>query len=267
VSRYNQDKVEAMLPPVSDEHFGFNNEARFWVGRVATKSVVDAPGIHDSLLQFRGNVYVRECGFLPENSLDSKGRESDSDDLRSLLFSAVEKYTDDGETGARVVGSSRIIMKDSDQILPIENYFPEVFKKFPAEGNISSEISRYIARHPNKFVQGLVSLALVRAMFNVCIQEGIENAYAMLEEKPLNKLRRTGIEANDIGSSKYIAELKGVIQPVVFRPFELVNTLYAESADVDQPLTASQIFFQFDQNKDGHGFYNEDLMRKDHDIS
>ena len=158
-------------------------------------------------------------------------------------------------------------MKDSDQILPIENYFPEVFKKFPAEGNISSEISRYIARHPNKFVQGLVSLALVRAMFNVCIQEGIENAYAMLEEKPLNKLRRTGIEANDIGSSKYIAELKGVIQPVVFRPFELVNTLYAESADVDQPLTTSQIFFQFDQNKDGHGFYNEDLMRKDHDIS
>ncbi len=247
--------IETMLPEVDGSVFGNSSNASFWVGGVAARSLVTAPDCYEPLLKFRGNIYVHECGYLPLESLDEEGRELDRDDARSFLFAAIEN----SEDVPRVVGSARLISKDSErEQLPVEDYFPEIFDQQPIKEGESSEVSRYIARHPNKFVQGMVSIALVRAMIHACTENNFQNAYAMLEDGLLQKLTQSGIEAEQLGNPKYVDDLKGVLYPVVFKPFNLIDSLISES---ESAPTASQLFFKFDQNRNGQGFYEQDLLR------
>lgn len=248
---------------IDPSFFNGHESARFWIGRVATGNVVTQLELYNPLLKFRGDVYVNELNYLRADSLDAYGREMDEDDKRSVLFAAVENSTlpvngNSFSSDPRIVGSARLIVKESyDDPLPVERYFPEAFKLNVAEPGKSAEVSRYIARHSDKMKQHAIALALVRAMTHHCVEDGFEDAYAVVE-KPLEQmLNFVGIETERLGEPKFIEELNGELHPLLIKPREVLKFAAQDSEET----ALIRGFFQHENGDSGEGFYPETLMR------
>lgn len=242
------------MATVSPEVLNFNQQenifnqhegASFWIGRVSVGNLVTQPQLYNPLLKFRGQVYVNELGFVGTENLDKLGRESDSDDNRSALFAAVENQgIYEHQYEPKIIGSARLIVKDkTDNPLPIENHFPEIFSEKSAIVEKSAEASRYISRHPVKKIQRNISFLMISSLVGHSVENDIENVYAMMEKPLIKALGSVGLPMHTIGKPKQIDELNGELYPVLFHPFEIAEKLENEN-DVDASRLRKYVFYE-----------------------
>ena len=248
---YNYDERLGVSVPA--EIFANHADSAFWVGKVAMGSTVIKPVYYDGLSRLRAKVYVDEMHFLTTEHLDTFGRESDQDDARSAHFAVIENGSIDNHETARVVGSARMILKETqDKPLPIEIYFPEVFENNPLD-NGSLEISRFIARHEDRQMQHTIALALMRTMAHYSEGLNAESAYCIIEDPLLKLLMSVGIPTEVLGDSKDIEEYGGVLYPVKINSF--IDSIRRDKV----ANIALKRFFKEDTPIQGVGFYPKSL--------
>lgn len=235
----------------------FNGQPEnFWVGRIATASKKDRRNIFESAAIFRGGVYLN-LGYVSPEQVDELGREIDSDDSRSIHFSAIERIPGVNPNNSRIIGTSRLILKDSaHNRLPIEKYFPEIFKDLPAAvGTV--EVSRLIAHHEDGRIQHRTALSLIRAMTHFSINRGIKADYCMVEEPLLRFLNSQAIPTEVIGKPKEITEQGGILFPVKIEPGKVIENV--SSSDLGK--TALKKFFLNGSKNGGEGHYDESFIK------
>ncbi len=250
------DLTFEVCPRTSADVFNDRPEANFWLGRVASLGEVEMPEYYDTLLRFRGNVYVHELGFLDETHIDDVGRESDNYDERSIHFAVIENATEDRDF-ARMVGSLRLITKvNEEDIYPIEGYFPEVFER-PIDTN-TAEVSRFIARYPEDpdFTQHMISLSLIRAATLYAVAEGVESYYCVIEKPLMRLLGKIGIPLEVIGEPKDVEEQGGFLYPVKIYSQQIMDSV---STDKTGNLMLHNFFEQESLNR-GEGFYDSSFI-------
>ncbi len=243
---------------VSAEVFSGHEDAVFWLGHVATGDNIIDQNYYNGLMRFRGNVYVRELHFLTESQLDSKGREIDEDDIRSVEFVVLEKDKSEDGVLAEVVGSTRLIMKSDDKKkLPIEHYFPEVFTDEPASKG-TGEVSRFIARHHDKATQSALSLSLIRTAVLYSMKNGIDTQYFMIEEPLVRLFNAMRIPLDLMGESKYVPEYEGILYPARVHPKEIFDKITSiETGSIALKLKAH---FETAASETGEGYYDASLQ-------
>lgn len=256
--------------------FESHPNAAFWIGRVATmgSAVENMQDYYDGLLEFRANVYIHELGFIQafdvdgtpaenENGtlvLDEFGRETDDDDERSVSFTTIEHTgigTDD--EAARIVGSGRLIVKyGASKELPIERYFPELFKDNPLPDD-AAEISRFIARHDGQdtYAQHKIALGVMRAMTHYGIENDIHESYCIVEKPLLRLLNFMGFPITVMGEPKDIPEYNGVLYPVKLEPFKIMESI---GKDKTGTIHLREFFGNPDGNIGNGAFYTDTLM-------
>lgn len=242
-------------PRVSVEQFAEHPEAAFWIGKTAVGGLVVNDEFFAGLAQFRANVYVHKLGFLPEDTLDEQGRELDADDYRSLNVAVVEQFDTDEGKAARIVGSGRLIRKDTEEnVLPVEHYFPEIF----TDGAIpvgDVEVSRFISQHPDRMTQHKVALAIIRAMtFNALEQKA--ETYCLIEKPLVGLLQFIGIPLELLAEAKDVPEYGGVLYPVRIKPQDVLDSVTSDKSGA----IGLQEFFNRESNSLGEGFYPETLV-------
>lgn len=241
--------------PVSPEIFENHQDAIFWIGRVATGREVNMPNYYDGLSRLRAKVYVDEMHFLTKEHLDTFGRESDVDDARSVHIAVIENTSDEENKSARVVGSGRLILKNNyEDTLPIESYFPEIFKDKPIESG-SVEVSRFIARHEDRKTQHTIALALIRTMTHISVGADVKADYCIIEKPLYDLLSNIGIPVEQLGESKDITEYGGTLYPVKINPYEILDSL---KEDVIGNVVLKR-FFKEESSNLGEGYYPKSL--------
>lgn len=228
----------------------------YWVSRISGAENIDRDKIFEASARLRGNVYLNLHYVSPEQ-VDEKGREIDRDDLRSIHFSVLERAENGSGERSRVIGTSRLILKDSEHNkLPIEKYFPELFESSPAAlGTV--EVSRLISQHENPRIQHLTAMALIRAMTHFSIDRNIGADYCMVEEGLLRFLNSQAIPTEILGQPKEVEEQGGVLYPVKIEPAKvLINVTSSELGK-----TALKQFFLNGIANLGEDYYEEGFLR------
>lgn len=246
-------KAESYIPTVETAVFDELPDAHFWVGKVALPGEVLLNDEYTAARQLRANIYIDKEGFLDEESRMADGGEMDVDDDRSIQFAVIENIGD----RKRVVGTSRLIVKrSSDDLLPVEQLFPEAFENSPAPIG-SSEASRFIAQHPNKMTKHLISLSEIRAMDLEALAHGYEPIYAVIEEKLGKMFEFIGIPFDQMTELKYLEEYSTPNMAVEIDPRRVAEEI---KRDLTGELLLSQ-FFQDALVSLGLGYYDESLQK------
>ena len=236
----------------SNDIFRNHPEAAFWVGRVASLGIVppEMTEYMDALGRLRARVYVDECRFLGDDSIDALGREIDKYDERSVHFAVVENANEDSRS-SRMIGSLRLITKkEPEEKYPIEEYFPEVFGA--PVGVSSAEVSRFISRYPeDKFTKHVVSLSLIRAALLHAAYENIEDYYCIIEEPLFKLLGKIGISMELMGDSKLIPEQGGVLLPIKIDPLKAIKSVTTDKTG----NILLEDFFKDEFDNNGLGYY------------
>ena len=258
-----EQSPELLVPfptvPVSPEVFESHPEAAFWIGKIATLAVkgIDPTGYQDALARFRGNVYVHERGFLQKDALDEFGREFDEYDTRSVHFAVIENETEINQT-SRLVGSIRLVTKETtDDKLPIEKYFPELFEENPIDTNCV-EVSRFISCYPEdkQFMQHVIALALIRAVTLYGVKEGIEDQYCVIEKPLYRSLHHIGIPLEVLGEPKDVPEQGGILYPIKISSQGCLDSVkYDKNKNI-----MLQDFFRQELGSGGEGYYPAGLV-------
>jgi N-acyl-L-homoserine lactone synthetase len=236
---------------VSPEIFNKNPDSIYWIGKVAMGNIIEKPEYYEGIAKFRAKVYVDDLKFLSKDHKDQFGREFDQDDIRSVQFAVVENETASNKNQARIVGSSRVIIKgDQTQPLPIEKYFPELFNNNPLD-DTAVEISRFIARHEDKKVQHTISLALIRAMTHYTVNTKASADYCMIEVPLMKLLTSIGIPLTQLGEEKQIDEYGGSLFPVVISPYNVLDSVKTDKTG----KIMLRKFFEVETINQGEGFY------------
>lgn len=254
IARSNPESQIGTIVPA--ELFVNNSDAQFWLGTVATGNVMHIPEpYYDGLMRFRGSVYVDELRFLGRNSLDSKGREIDEYDDHSVEIAVIEHDPISSDT-AEVVGSTRLILKsEADQELPIEHYFPELFSDGPLSVG-SVEVSRFIARHPEKEKQHSIMKALLRTITLHSVENDVDSLYFMIEKPLVTLFKYLHIPMELIGEPKNVPELNGVLYPIRSDPRKMLSLVMSG----EETRGDFKKYFEGSASKTGEGYYPESLI-------
>ena len=253
-------KADLLAAPVRREVFQEHPEAAFYIGIIATPGVIEDPSIYVATSKFRAGVYIDEMGFLGQESRGKHGGETDADDNRSVHFAVVENMGP--EVPARVIGCSRLIMKDSvdaGSLLPVEHHFPEVFEEDPAPIG-SSEGSRLIARHRSKAVQGMVALGLIRAMTAYAVENSREPVYAIVEKHLARMFGAMNLPFDELSEPKWLPEYNTPNMPLVIYPDQIIGSIRPEQ-HVTEERGMDQFFAGIDSHH-GIGFFDRTLMKE-----
>lgn len=251
----NEISLRELLPTVNTEVFTDHADADFYVGKVAMNgSGVSMPNEFLALRQLRANIYIDQMGFLGPDMREVDGGESDVDDHRSAHFAVIENHKDLNQQ--RLVGGSRLIIKrDKDDRLPIENFFPEIFDNDPAQAG-SVEASRFIARHPDKITQHMISFAGIRAMDMQALELQSPYVYAVIE-KPLAKLfKLIQLPFEQLSAPKPLNEYSGT-QNMAIR-IDPKEVLYSAQHETGKQVLSD--FFKNAVESLGLGYYDKSLM-------
>lgn len=178
-------------------------EPSYNVGIIAVMGTEFDSLLYHQALQLRADVYISEKGYLSDASRNNKGEESDEDDARSTHFAITEVSETPEGIKRSVIGTSRLIHKrDEDDLLPVEKYFD--IEPAPIG---SLEASRYIARHPNKEIQAMASLSLIRAMADESVRLGAEDHIYAVIERPLEvKFRWLGVPVTQLAPLTFLED-------------------------------------------------------------
>jgi N-acyl-L-homoserine lactone synthetase len=243
-----------MTPSVETSIFKDVKDARFWIGKTALLGEVVDPDIYYAGLLLRAKVYVEDMKFLTRSALDSYGYETDNDDDRSVHFAVAEQSIDGSE--ARITGTSRMILKrDDNDYLPIEKSFPEIFNKNPAP-NGCLEVSRFIARHEERYLQHVVNLSLIRAMTHYSLNRDTPKVYFVIEQELWDLLDYIGLPMTQLSDLKLIEGYGDTFNMAVeIDPRRIID---AVRTDKTGKLLLTQ-FFRNEEPNEGLGYYRSSL--------
>ena len=247
--------VESLTPSIETDVFAASPEATFWIGVTAANGEVMMPTEYAGAGVLRANVYIDEKGFLADDERRPDGTEVDKDDERSTHFTVVEnRLATDGI--ARVVGSGRLIHKrNKKDLLPVEQLFPEAFTTPAPVGSV--EVSRFIARHPDKFTQSLISLSVIRAMALHCRNNGTEPAHAVIETGLARRFDMIGMDYEKLTELKMIDEYNTKNMAVRLDPSGIVE---ATKQDVKGEKLITSLFAPAVVEMDGIGYFDQTLI-------
>jgi N-acyl-L-homoserine lactone synthetase len=141
------------------------------------------PGELGELQRLRAEIYLAE-GFLTEQDM-THGLDIDEDDSRSVHL-AVHQGVD-----GPVVGTTRLIFREG-RPLPIERrvgVFVDSVNPF--------ELSRFAVESAHRSAN--VSIALWKAMYDIAISEGVDDAFAIVERPLLTLIKRFGFPFEEVG--------------------------------------------------------------------
>lgn len=217
MSNLNPHITNEMVIPVAEGLnwlFNGHEDKRFATGifMLGETALEGFDGAKDAYMMLRGRVYSDQTRMMsPDHLVQSgpqKGAElADEDDERSVHFGVFENKGD----VVRLVGCMRHIKKSQQhpRILPIEDFFPEVFQE--KEASLGSfEVSRYIQRHENPRVQAALTIPLLGGALKHALAKSEEPAYGVVEQGLERYLLKIGVPltrlANPVLVPRYAAD-------------------------------------------------------------
>jgi N-acyl-L-homoserine lactone synthetase len=199
------------------------------LGIVATMGLELNHELFAQARQLRADVYIDEKGFLSEESRQEDGGESDKDDDRSVQFAVTETFHGEDEPISQVIGTSRLVVKrEKDDILPAEILFQDI----PVAPVGSVEASRYIARHADKSIQRLASVALIMGMVNEATTREAGYIYAVVERPLKINFNWLGIPLHELTELRFLEEYNTENMAIKFDPDEVLAGIEAKRPEL-----------------------------------
>ena len=189
-----------VIPVLDSQIFAENPTARLAGGMLAVDGVA-LPGLeaeYAAHFELRRKHYVDQTGQLAESELQDDGTDRDDDDARSVTFAVFENH----ESGVRVLGVARLIVRGGTSPLPVEDFCPDSFASGELTGR-SVEVSRVIARHETAALQNLVQSHLFALMLAHLDGHKFDRTFAILEPW-LERLVKGILVIERIGEVQYV---------------------------------------------------------------
>lgn len=178
-------------------------------------------------LQFRANVYVDQTNMISPDKVREDSTENDEDDERSYHMGVFRNL---GNGAVSIEACMRLIQKQDEKILPVEEHFPDAFIDAPAPID-SLEVSRLISRMDDRR-ENLMAIANI---FNTgvarTVRLGHGPAYGMVEP-PLEKaLAYLGAPSHRIAEPRLVEAYNDDNLGLVVDVPEIVRRVGRESLD------------------------------------
>jgi N-acyl-L-homoserine lactone synthetase len=235
-----------MLDGISSEHDIHGNTGFMpnYLGIMAIGDIQTNPRVYREAGLLRAQVYIDEKHFLGEDARRPDGTEEDEDDARSVHLAVTNRQ--DESSASSVIGVSRLIRKFSeDEPLPSERLFD-----IPSAPINSIEVSRFIAKHPNKQTQHLASLALMRAATFEGIAEAAPYVYAVVEEGLFRRFQMIGLPFTALTDLSWLPEYSSKNRAIRVDPRRVIPAL--KKKDLTRPESQAVAPF-FEKAKATHG--------------
>jgi len=189
-----------VIPVIGSALFADEPTARLACGLLAVNGVALAglDAEYAAHFQLRRKVYVDQTGQLSASDIQEDGTDRDADDARSITFGVFENH----ESGVRVVGVSRLILRGGDRPLPVEDFCPDAFAHDDLPGT-SVEVSRVIARHEKAALQDMVQWHLFALMLAYIANHDLGRTFAIIEPW-LERHLKAIIAVERIGEVRYV---------------------------------------------------------------
>lgn len=189
-----------VIPVIGSALFTEEPGARLACGIIALNgaAITGLEAEYAAHFQLRRKVYVDQTGQLSASDIQEDGTDRDADDARSVTFGVFENH----ESGVRVVGVSRLILRGGKRPLPVEDFCPDAFTDNDLAGT-SVEVSRVIARHEKAIVQDLVQWHLFALMLAYIANHELERTFAIIEPW-LERHLKAIIAVDRIGEVRYV---------------------------------------------------------------
>lgn len=189
-----------VIPVIDSALFSEEPGARMACGVLAVNGVpiTGLAAEYAAHFQLRRKVYVDQTGQLSASEIHEDGTDRDADDARSVTFGVFENH----ESGVRVVGVARLILRLGERPLPIESFCPDAFAHGDLTGT-SVEVSRVIARHERAALQDLVQWHLFALMLAYIANHELERTFAIIEPW-LERHLKAAIAIDRIGEVRYV---------------------------------------------------------------
>lgn len=186
-----------------------------------------------NILKLRADIYIDEFGFLNENMKQESGEEigDEYDFLDSTAHFAVYGNRDNS---SEILGTIRIIQKDSEATLPIEKFFKDEIGQVP-EG--ASEVSRFMVRKNYRAKESdlFVSLLLIRAGIDHLLKTQSSMSYAVLEKELVSHLKdRIGIPYRILSEETYLEEYNSYNYATAVEPNQILEAVYRHDRELIQ---------------------------------
>lgn len=227
---------------IDSDLFSESPTARLACGMLAVDGVA-LPGLeaeYAAHFQLRKKVYVDQTGQLDASELQEDGTDRDADDARSVTFGVLENH----QTGVRVIGVARLILRGASVPLPVEEFCPDSF----SDGELSPrsvEVSRVIARHETAPVQNLVQMHLFALMLAHLSGHRLDRTFAILEPW-LERHVKGVLEIERIGEVRYVEHYLDYNVPIEIDIAASVERVNAHTSGfIDQYLAAEPAMSYF----------------------
>lgn len=192
------------IPVINSDVFHGHANQRFALGVFNSADVLSYKpnSIEEAYLRLRANVYIDQTGMLDQDLRRVDGTEMDEFDKLSTHFVVLENLIEQ----VSVFACGRLIekMMHKDIILPIEEYFPEVFFE-PAPHN-SVEISRFIVRHNDPRCARTAKIRLMTAGLAHAFKKNLEPILCVVEPSFERDLRIMKIPTRRITEPKLVPQ-------------------------------------------------------------
>lgn len=188
---------------VESNLFDDTENTRFALGIFSSSRMLsyEDGSVEQAIFRLRSKVYIDQEGYLDSSTKNEDGTEIDSDDRRSKQVFVVENR---GSQLVAAVACGRLVIKDGS-VLPVEKFFPEAFSPELPIGSV--EISRFIARHQDPYLNIDLQKSLMAAGVGHVASEGLGSMYAVVDphfERGLKLMLRSAIRRSS--DLKYIKE-------------------------------------------------------------
>lgn len=189
-----------VIPVIGSALFAEEPGARLAAGMLAVNgaAISGLEAEYAAHFQLRRKVYVDQTGQLSASDIREDGTDRDADDARSVTFGVFENH----ESGVRVVGVSRLILRGGERPLPVEDFCPDAFTRDELAGT-SVEVSRVIARHEKAALQDLVQWHLFALMLAYIANHDLGRTFAIIEPW-LERHLKAVIAVDRIGEVRYV---------------------------------------------------------------
>lgn len=236
----------SVIPAVESNIFSASPDSSFALAKIAVggQALSQREQLYEASFWLRRSVYVEQTKQLDPSDLDEVGRDRDSDDERSVSFGILENK---GVGRVALTGFYRLIGKGNDagheasgeEVLPVERFFPEVFKNAPAPKG-SLEISRFISRHEDRHVQNALTRRAYFMIANYIAARELGPAYAVIEPGYERLMKMTGLSIKRIGEPVHVEKYKGVNIPIEADPHATIQQF---GRGVDVPDSLSDVIY------------------------
>lgn len=169
-------------PPVEVETSVFDGVpegVKFWIGKTSQNGEIFMPNEEAAAHRLCAETY-HSVGIMTAEELAAKDKSSEAGQETSR-FAVLSRGS--GASPDTVMATMKTICRPTSDHppLPIEEMFPDVFSgSNRTVGNL--EISKTASRHPDKTVQNLAFIAIIRASFIEAVALGSKEMYCATEE-------------------------------------------------------------------------------------